>query len=87
MLLATIPLGWLATKMKAAREQKAAVEAIRKARGEVQYDYQKFFLDTTSKPPGPMWLRKLLGDDMAVTVTFVSFVRKPGTAGDEATTP
>ena len=61
MLLATIPLGWLSAKLKAAREQKAAVEAIEELDGKVCYDYQKDWDDDTSEPPGPAWLRRVAG--------------------------
>ena len=71
MLVATIPLGWVAVKMKAAREQHAAVEAIVKLGGRVVYDYQFDPSNTTGKPPGPAWLRGLLGDDLLATVKEV----------------
>ena len=35
-----LPFGWLATEMKAAREQKTTVEEIMNLRGSVNYDYQ-----------------------------------------------
>ncbi len=71
MLVAAIPLGWLSVKLKAARQQKAAVEAIEKLGGQVVYDYQRDEFDTTSKCPGPAWLRKLLGDDLFANVRRV----------------
>ncbi|MGO8689070.1 MAG: hypothetical protein ACLQLG_05510 [Thermoguttaceae bacterium] len=77
MLLAAIPLGWLAAKMKAAREQHAAVEAIVNDGGLVMYDYQKDSSDTTSKPPGPAWLRGLFGDDLFIHVTRVYVLWSP----------
>jgi hypothetical protein len=73
MLLATIPLGWLSVKLKAAREQKAAVEAIQELDGDVCYDYQNGWDDGTSEPPGPAWLHKWLGDDVFVNVTGLRF--------------
>ena len=36
-----IPFSWLAVEMKAAREQREAVEGIEKSGGIVGYDYQK----------------------------------------------
>ena len=69
--LACIAMGWVATKMKQARQQKAAVDAILKVAGGITYDYQKDAFDTTSKPPGPAWLRKVLGDNLLVNVTRV----------------
>ena len=52
--------------------QKEAVEAILKARGWVFYDYEEPS-SSRRKPPGPAWLRKLLGDDLFVNVTRVDF--------------
>ena len=65
-----LPFAWLATEMKAAREQQEVVEEIEKLGGEVCYDYQQDD-DTTSKPPEPAWLRGLLGDDLFANVTQV----------------
>ena len=69
--LACLGMSWVATKMKQAREQKAAVEAILKVSGRITYDYQKDQFDTTSQPPEPAWIRKLLGNDLFVNVTKV----------------
>ena len=74
-----LPFAWLATEMKAARKQKAVVEWIQKAGRRAAYDYE---LDQEgssipgpgAKPPGPAWLRKLLGDDLFANVTAVYFV-------------
>ena len=40
VVVVAIPCSWLATEMKAAREQHAAVEAIKKLGGLVCYDYE-----------------------------------------------
>ena len=73
MLAVAIPFTWLETEMKQARKQRAAVDWIEKAGGSVFYDYQP---DPSgdipaAKPPGPAWLRKLLGDDYFADVTSV----------------
>jgi hypothetical protein len=66
--------GRLAPERERARKQRDVVEEIKKAGGTVFYDYQ---LDPAgaeipgAKPPGPAWLRKLLGDDLLVDVTRV----------------
>ena len=39
-VVVALPFSWLATEMKAAREQKEAVEEIKKLVGTVCYDYQ-----------------------------------------------
>ena len=72
VVVVAVPFSWLATEMKAARKQREAVEEIEKAGGAVSYDYQ-FDLSGTwipgATPPGPAWLRNLLGDDLFVDVT------------------
>ncbi|MGO8691979.1 MAG: hypothetical protein ACLQLG_20350 [Thermoguttaceae bacterium] len=72
-----IPFSWLATEMKGARKQREAVEATEKAGGSVYYDYEFDPSDDWipgATPPGPPWLRKLLGGDLYADVTRVSFV-------------
>ena len=74
-LFCTIPFGWLGVKMQRAREQKQAVEAIKKLGGRVQYDYQRDASGAPikgAKPPGPAWLRQLLGDDCFTNVVALS---------------
>jgi len=74
VLLVSVPLGWFAMKMQRARQQKEAVEVILKVGGEVRYDYE--FDETgrlipAAQPAGPLWLRKLLGDDFFCDVIWV----------------
>ena len=66
-----LPCSWLATEMKAAKKQKEAAEAIRKGGGCVCYDYQRDPGNPPIKPPEPVWLRGLLGDDLFVSLTGV----------------
>jgi Leucine-rich repeat (LRR) protein len=82
LLTATValPFSWLAAEMKWAREQKEAVEALIKLGGHVTYAYEVRSLGYSHhyqdpSPPGPAWLRHLLGDDF---FTDVSFVRVSG---------
>jgi hypothetical protein len=61
-----LPCSWLTVKMKAAREQKTAVETINRLGGSVFYDYRKnfFWLPIShAQPPEPAWLRSLFGVD------------------------
>ena len=76
VVVVAVPFSWLATEMSEARKQREAVTAIEKAGGEVVYDLQ---VDPSSdsrmagaEPPGPPWLRRLLGNDLLGTVTFVN---------------
>ena len=57
---------WLGIPVRQALDQKRAVEAIRKsgAQPRISYEYQ---IDR-SAPPGPEWLRRLVGDDYFFTV-------------------
>jgi hypothetical protein len=68
MLFTSLGMSWFAVRMKRAREQKAAVEEIRKLGGLVAYEYH-----------GPAWLQSSLGVDFFGTVCGVSLVRSPVT--------
>jgi hypothetical protein len=72
-----VPCSWLATEMKWAREQKAAVENIRsKAGGFAMYNYEyDVSLRGSAEPGGPAWLRGLLGRDFFIDVAAVQFAR------------
>jgi len=78
VVLLSLPLGWLALKMRETERQRRAVEAIRKAGGEVHYDWQ---LDEygnvirKQEHPAPAWLRELLGEDFLADVVSLSFGR------------
>jgi hypothetical protein len=74
MTLACVGMSWVAVKMKQARDQHAAVEAIKKLGGVVFYDYEADRNDPSPQPPGPTWLRRALGDDAFVNVTVVYLV-------------
>ena len=71
-VVVAIPCSWLAVEREHARKQRGAVEEITRAGGSVTYDYE---LDPSGNriphatPPYPPWLRKLIGDDMLVSVT------------------
>ena len=75
MTVAGFGLGWVGIKAQQARRQHAAVQAIEKSGGEVLYDYQLGPDDyelQTAQPPGPTWLRSLVGNDMFDDVVKVS---------------
>jgi hypothetical protein len=82
VLLVSLGMSWVAVKMKSARQQKEAVEEIEKLGGGVLYDYQiqqPGGLLPGTHPPGPAWLRNLLGEDFFTTVVYASFVYSPVT--------
>ncbi len=69
--LFAVACSWFTVKMRQAKRQREAVEAFSKLGGTIAYDYQLdafgHFMQGT-KPPGPTWLRKFLGDDFFCTV-------------------
>ena len=80
MFLASLGLSWYAVRAKRAREQKQAVGELRKLGGYVLYDYELPLLRKgldPGDPPGPAWLRGLLGEDFFATAVYVQFVNSP----------
>ena len=79
LMMLTLALGlgmatWIVPIKKSAEKQKAAVEAIKSDSGYVNYDYEVDSSGngiTAAEPPGPAWLRRLLGDDFFTTVISV----------------
>ncbi len=74
VVVVAIPFSWLETEIQQARKQRVVVEWIVNLRGFAFYDYE---LDPSgdpipgAKPPGPAWLRNLLGDDLLANVAEV----------------
>lgn len=71
------PLSWLGWKLEEKRRERWAVAEIRRMASVVldNYDLRTRFED---EPPGPVCLRRLLGDDFFVHVEIVML--KPGSA-------
>ncbi len=66
-----VPCSWLMTEIKWAREQQDAVD---KLGGNVGYDYESkipFNSRAIAIPPGPSWLRDVLGDDFFINVDYL----------------
>jgi hypothetical protein len=61
---------WLGVLAARAHRQHAAVNAIRAAGGAVVFDYE----NEGSMPPGPAWLRHLIGDDFFCSPTNATLV-------------
>ena len=78
-LLLAIPCSWLAVKMERAERQRAVVEEFENLGGVVWYDYQFDRADIPNaeqaEPPGPPWLRRLLGDDFFTNVTKLDLMQ------------
>ncbi len=62
-------LGTIGLQIKRAREQRLSVEAILELGGFVSYAHER----NQSDPPGPEWLRWLIGDEYFVSVVAVGF--------------
>jgi hypothetical protein len=81
---------WFGWRMGKAKKQEEAVEAIRGLGGHVAYDYNDawdYFSPNVTEPPGPDWLRKMVGVDFLAEVTAVDLVvpdirRSPGMPRD-----
>jgi hypothetical protein len=79
LVLMTVLCVWLGFKVNAARRQKEAVLALRETGAMIVFDYQlrtvsglpQKKIDLTRSPPGPVWLRKLLGDESFGNVIIV----------------
>ena len=75
VLVLSLPLSWFAVKLERVRKRREAVGAIQKLAGRTWYAHQ--FVEwgvpiRTAAPPGPAWLRKLLGDDFFTDVVAVT---------------
>jgi hypothetical protein len=75
LLLITVFGVWLGIRVNRANRQRAAVAAITGRKGLVKYDYQRDLDPKTAEPqpPGPKWLRALIGDAYFCDVASVDF--------------
>jgi len=71
MILVCVTLGW---KIVQVRKQRAVVAWVQESGGNVLYDYESYvdgWPQDNPRPPGPEFLRKLLGDDFFSNVTYI----------------
>lgn len=71
---------WLGVEVTAARRQGAIVAEIARLGGAVRYDWELDDNDNETlakNPPGPKWLRRLIGDDYFQTVIAVFITDAP----------
>ena len=81
LVLLTALAVWLGIVVNRAREQREAVKAIEALGGAVAYDWQQdippgtfpFYSPVASQPPGPAWLRRIVGDDFFQNASQVNF--------------
>lgn len=75
--LFAVVCSWAAVKMQQARGQKEAVAVLLKKGASIGYDYERVQVPPSfppipgAKPPGPAWLRKLIGKDFFINVTMI----------------
>ena len=70
-----LPCSWLVVERAGAKRQKEAKDELGRLGVYVQYDYQVRKSGNPlpgARPPGPAWLRSLLGEDFLATVVYVS---------------
>jgi Leucine-rich repeat (LRR) protein len=65
LLLTTVLAVWLAVQVNRAHRQKLAVSTIMHAGGKIAYDHEMLTREhpQPTEPPGPLWLRRILGDE------------------------
>jgi Leucine-rich repeat (LRR) protein len=87
LIIMTVFAAYMAMISHRARQQKLAVEKIRALGGRLSYDYQKvkgmkFVKNSRAFPPGPAWLRNLIGEDYFQTVVCIE-LGKTAVADDD----
>jgi hypothetical protein len=71
MLVAAVFCIWLGIITNRARDRKQAIELFRTLGGSVRYEHER----PPSDPPGPEWLRQLIGDEYFFSVHTLSLNR------------
>jgi hypothetical protein len=72
--------------MKRLHDQERAVARILELGGHIEYDYERFDWNSAAsnpKPPGPKWIRRLLGPHWNVSVAYVAFPENVDVAVEE----
>ena len=79
-----LPFSWLAVEIQQTKREREAVAGIEELGGRVTYDWQFFSMGVPlPPPPGPAWLRSMLGDYFFATVRRVSLNARFDDAGLE----
>ena len=86
LLFTTIVCIWCAYEANGIHRRAAAVAMIERLGGEVDYDFRHRFddahpYDAAAEPPGPKWLRRILGAYYAANVVEVRIHAGYGTKG------
>ena len=87
VVVVALPCSWLAVEMRAARQQREAVQGITNLQGNVAYDWEperlKDGIFPVPQPPEPSWLRSHLGDDFFDNVIRFDRYSAEGEVGRE----
>ena len=75
LLLLTAIGVWLGFTVEQARRQRQAIAAVLHAGGTVRYAHN----EQQTAPPGPQWLRRLIGDEFFFVVDGVYFYKSRAT--------
>jgi hypothetical protein len=90
LILLTLFCLWLGTLANSANRQRRAVEAIVRSGGEFNFDYQRVVNPRGSgqvyshkvNPPGPKWLRSIIGDHYFITPVSLRLIQQPAVKDD-----
>ncbi|HEV3005770.1 MAG TPA: hypothetical protein VGX78_14990, partial [Pirellulales bacterium] len=75
-LVASLPCWYISVKMARKRRERGAVAALRDSGGWAWYDWEYSRSPELAKPPGPAWLRWVLGDDFFADVDVLLITRE-----------
>jgi hypothetical protein len=76
LLVFAFPFSWMAIDIQSAVKQHAVVKSVKDIGGAIRYDFEPpAGFATSSTPPGPWWIRKLLGVDLFADVTGIDLTR------------
>ena len=85
LTVVTLICVWLGAVTERVRNQKAALAALRRLGASVVFDHQldaRGDYDPDGQPPGPVWLRKFIGDEFFQSVATVRTYDSPLTGTD-----
>ena len=77
VVIVAIACGWIGRKIERKHQERDAVEELRKKGATVFYDFNRV---SKGSPPGPDWVRKLLGENY---FSEVEWVIEPGNLADD----
>ncbi|MCU0878511.1 MAG: hypothetical protein MUF06_12060 [Pirellulaceae bacterium] len=79
-VLVSIALGWIGNILVRVRRQRAAIARVEAMGGQAVYDYHA---SRVKSPPGPEFVRTLVGDDAFASVESIRFSYRKKFTGDD----